>query len=132
MQFPIATAGLLCMVAEPPAQRVDFETKAPKTAEDGRPVFSAKLLIMDGRESAPVRVTVHGDPGVAFGQPVRAHGLAINVMDRKGESMSWWTCERLEPLGPPLVSADEGEEPGSDGGPTSAPVAGRRGTKGTE
>jgi hypothetical protein len=105
------------LVSEPPAQRRDFETKALKTADDGRPLFSVRVLLMDGKDSAPLRVTVIGDPGVVAMQPVRLHGLAVNVMDRKAETISWWTAQRVEPLGPPIVSADG--EPGGVSGAAS-------------
>lgn len=113
MEFPINIGGLVVLVSEPPAQRRDFETKALKTAEDGRPLFSLRVLLMDGKDSTPLRVTVAGDPGVMAMQPVRLHGLAVNVMDRKGETMSWWTAQRVEPLGPPIVTPDG--EPGTSG-----------------
>lgn len=108
MKFPIDASGLMVLVAEPPAQRKDFESGALKTTEDGRPVFSVRVLIMDGQESAPLRVTVNGDPQVSAMQPVALVGLTINIMDKKGDSMSWWTAERVEPVGPPLLSSGDG------------------------
>lgn len=109
MEFPITTAGLTVLVAEPPAQRVDFETKVPKVSKEGLAVFSVRVLVMNGTESTPLRLTVHGDPQVAAMQPVRLHGLTVNTMERKGETISWWTAMRLEPLGPPLASAEGSE-----------------------
>jgi hypothetical protein len=116
------------LVAEPPVQRRDFDTKAPKTTEDGRPVFQLRVLVMDGSESAPMRVTVHGDPGVTAMQPVRLIGLSINMTDRRGESIMWVTAERVEVAGPPLVSTGDGGPPdgaGASGSPAGAAGAGR-------
>jgi hypothetical protein len=111
VKFPIETSGMTVLVAEPPAQRRDFDTKAPKTTEDGRPVFQLRVLMMDGAESAPMRVTVHGDPQVSAMQPVRLLGLSINITARNGESIMWVTAERVEAAGPPLASLTDGSPP---------------------
>lgn len=97
MEFKINTAGLVCVVADKPEPRLDFETKAPKMSPEGVPLYSVRLLVMDGEGSAPVKVGVVGDPGVHQGAFVRPVGLAINLIDRRGDTVTWWTVERLEP-----------------------------------
>ena len=130
MKFPIDTNNMMVLVAEPPAQRRDFDTKAPKVTDDGKPVFQLRVLMMDGAESTPMRVTVHGDPGVMAMQPVKLHGLAINVMDRKGDTMMWATAERVEAVGPPLAPAEgNGSANASANGSADAPGSGRTARK---
>lgn len=101
MQLKIDMTGMSFMVAAAPNARVTFDTKVPKVTEDGRPLFTVSVLMMDGRESVPNRVSVAGDPGLFQGQFVKPVGLVLNAMERKGEGIQWWTAERLEPCAPP-------------------------------
>jgi hypothetical protein len=110
VQFTVSTQGLTWLVSDAPVQRLDYETKALKTTEDGQPVYGVMLLAMDGKDSAPIRVRMEGDPGVSQGQMVKPVGLALNQIARAGEVMSWWTAERLEPVGPPPPAVREGQE----------------------
>jgi hypothetical protein len=105
VQLRINLDGMAFLVAATPNARTDYETKAPKMAEDGRPMFSVTLLVMDGKDSAPVRVSVAGDPGLFQGQFVTPVNLVLNAMERKGEPIQWWTAERLEAAAPPQFGA---------------------------
>lgn len=96
MDFKINTDGMLWLVADPPQPRLDFETKARKLTEDGQEMWQVRLLGMDGAGSAPLRIGIVGDPGLTQGQFVKPHGLTLHVIDRKGDSVMWWTAERLE------------------------------------
>ncbi|MBW8486706.1 hypothetical protein [Actinomadura parmotrematis] len=113
MQFQIVTDGVTWLVAETPEARRDFESGDPKVdKETGAPLFQVRLLAMGPDGSAPLRVSVVGDPGLTQATFVRPVGLVLNAMERRGESITWWTVERLEPLGGP-----EGQ-PGPAGGST--------------
>ncbi|RSN41038.1 hypothetical protein [Actinomadura sp. WAC 06369] len=124
MEFKIDTAGRSFIVADQPEQRVDFETKAPRTNTEGVPLFSVRLLVMDGTGSAPIKVGLVGDPGIGQGLAVRPVGLALNVIERRGDVVTWWTAERLEP-GP---LAGGGAADGAGGGSGS----GRSGRSGKD
>lgn len=100
MRFPIESSRLGFVVADAPEQARDFKTKQPKTTSDGLPVFVVSLLAMDGKDSAPVRVRVNGDPGVGQGQTVRVAGLVLNRSSGSSD-MTWWTAETIEPLTSP-------------------------------
>jgi hypothetical protein len=78
LRFPIDASRLAFVVADAPEQARDFKTKQPKNTPEGLPVFVVSLLAMDGKDSAPVRVRIAGDPGLFQGQPVRAVGLVLN------------------------------------------------------
>ncbi|WP_301174842.1 hypothetical protein [Actinomadura geliboluensis] len=119
MQFEIGMERLAFLVADLPEQRRDFESKELRTDEEGRPLFQARLLVMDGQQSAPIRVGLVGDPGVGQGAWVRPVGLALNVVDRKGDSVTWWTAERLDPAAAPGVP-DSGGSRGAGGGKAAA------------
>ncbi|XVQ08468.1 hypothetical protein ACQP1W_38820 [Spirillospora sp. CA-255316] len=109
MEFRVAMDGMRWLVADTPEQRKDYESGQLRTAEDGSPLFQVRLLAMDGTGSVPIRVGLVGDPGLAQGTFVRPVGLILNSIDRRGDTVTWWTAERLEP-----------EEPGAPGG--AAPV----------
>lgn len=101
------------MVADAPAQARDFKTKQPKTTPEGLPVFVVSLLAMDGKDSAPVRVRIAGDPNLGQGQPVRVAGLTLNRSSGASD-MTWWTAEGIEALAPPPgITPDPG--PGRSG-----------------
>src|SRR4051812_38096669 len=100
MQIPISTEGMAFIVADAPRQRQSFETKELVFTEEGKPVFSVTVLMMDGTDSVPVRVRVDGDPGVMQGQQVRPVGLGLHMINRKGDAVQWWVAEAMEPIGP--------------------------------
>ena len=100
MQFPIDAARLAFVVADAPQQARDFKTKQPKTTPEGLPVFVVSLLAMDGKDSAPVRVRMAGDPGLVQGQPVRVINLVLNKASGTSD-MTWWTAESIEAFAPP-------------------------------
>lgn len=96
MQFQIGMESLRFLVADMPAQRKDFESGALRTDDEGRPLFQVRLLAMDGEQSAPIKVGVVGDPGLAQGAFVVPVGLRLNIIDRRGDSVTWWTADRLD------------------------------------
>lgn len=115
MRFPIDASRLTFVVADAPEQARDFKTKQPKNTPEGLPVFVVSLLAMDGKDSAPVRVRIAGDPGLFQGQPVRAVDLVLNKASGTSD-MSWWTAERIEALAPPPGTAPERPGKSSGGG----------------
>ncbi|WP_157995811.1 hypothetical protein [Thermomonospora amylolytica] len=122
MEFSVQTEGRMFLVADQPVQRADFESGKPKTNAEGVPLYQTRLLVMDGEGSAPIKVGIVGDPGVSQGQFVRPVGLALNVVERRGDSVMWWTVERLEAVSAP------GLVPGSGASATTTPDAHASGT----
>jgi hypothetical protein len=115
LRFPIDASRLGFVVADAPQQARDFKTKMPKTTPEGLPVFTVSLLAMDGKDSAPVRVRIEGDPGLGQGQPVRPVGLVLNKSSGASD-MSWWTAEAIEALAPPPGPGPERPAGKSSGG----------------
>jgi hypothetical protein len=101
MKWPIEPATVMFMVARPPEVARDWETKQPRTDEDGRTLFTVVLVAMgpDSTEIVPVRVA--GEPkGLDRGVSVRVHGLVASTWsmgDRNGVS---FRADRLEPMPP--------------------------------
>lgn len=124
MQFKIPTDVLRFLVADRPEQRKDFESGALRTDSEGRPLFQVRLLAMDGEQSAPIKVGVVGDPEAPQGTFVVPVGLTLNVVDRRGDSVTWWTADHLDAMSAPGGPAD-----GAAGGaPGGAPGAAGRGS----
>src|SRR5687768_1351404 len=115
LKFFIDTTRLTFVVAAEPQQARDFKTKQPKTTPEGAPVFVVSLLAMDGKDSAPVRVRIDGDPGVMQGQPVQLLGLVLNKASGSSD-MTWWTADGMQPLAPPAQSE---QRPASGGKATA-------------
>jgi hypothetical protein len=115
LRFPIDASRLAFVVADAPEQARDFKTKQPKNTPEGLPVFVVSLLAMDGKDSAPVRVRIAGDPGLFQGQPARPVDLVLNKASGTSD-MTWWTAERIEALAPPPGSAPERPGKSSGGG----------------
>lgn len=113
MRFPIDTTRLGFVVADAPEQARDFKTKQPKTTPEGLPVFVVSLLAMDGKDSAPVRVRIAGDPRLMQGQPVQVVGLVLNKASGTSD-MSWWTAEGIEAAAPPPAPASGRGKSGGD------------------
>ncbi|TDC72852.1 hypothetical protein [Actinomadura sp. 7K507] len=124
MQFKIEMTGLRCLVADAPEQRRDFESKDLRTDAEGRPLFQVRLLVMDGEQSAPIKVGVVGDPGLSQGAFVVPVGLALNAIDRRGDTVMWWTAERLESAPMPGGTGPGASGPGASGG-ASGKAAGK-------
>ncbi|WP_067490985.1 hypothetical protein [Actinomadura hibisca] len=124
MEFKIDAGALRWLVAEPPEQRRDFDTGQPKTdRETGAPLYQVRLLAMGETGAAPIRVGVIGDPGQHVAQTafVRPVGLTLNVMEKRGDSIMWWTVERLDP---------DPDMPGVIPAPAVAPAQGEAGKGG--
>ncbi|WP_433338189.1 hypothetical protein [Spirillospora sp. CA-294931] len=100
MELRVDMIGLRFLVAEQPKQRKDFDSGNLRTSEDGRPLMQVQLLVMDGERAAPIKVGVVGDPGLGQGVFVHPVNLVLNVMDRKGDTIMWWTADGL-----PVASA---------------------------
>ena len=115
------------LVADQPVQRADFESGKPKTNAEGVPLYQTRLLVMDGEGSAPIKVGIVGDPGVSQGQFVRPVGLALNVVERRGDAVMWWTVERLEVA--PVPGLVPGSGAGAPGGSPSGTSGGAKGAK---
>ncbi|MGI5207735.1 hypothetical protein ACQEU6_39950 [Spirillospora sp. CA-108201] len=124
MQFQIVMESLRFLVADMPEQRKVFESGELRTDDQGRPLFQVRLLAMDGEQSAPIKVGLVGDPGLTQGTFVIPAGLTLNVVDRKGDSVTWWTAERLEAVPMPGGPGGPG---GSDGGGRAVRGSGKGG-----
>ncbi|ROO88741.1 hypothetical protein EDD29_6420 [Actinocorallia herbida] len=115
MKIPLDLNEAKFLVLGAPRERVDFETKMP-VVKDGVQVMSVELALLDGAEWLPVRVSVAGDPGVVQGQIVKPVAPALNMTSRRGEVMTWWTCDGFEADGDAAAAPAPAPARGKAGG----------------
>ncbi|MDA8071186.1 MAG: hypothetical protein M0Z82_06165 [Actinomycetota bacterium] len=100
MRLPIDTQHLSFIVASAPEPVLDFESKAPRTDTDGRPLFAVSVVALGSEGADILTVKVAGEPrGITQGLPVRVAGLlgtTWQMGDRHGVS---FRAEVIEPLG---------------------------------
>ena len=87
MRLPIDTAGMTFMCATAPEAVLDYETKQPKTDENGELLYSLQVVALAEGGAEVVSVKVPGEPRVEPGQPLELGGLVATpwtMGDRNG------------------------------------------------
>jgi hypothetical protein len=109
MRLPIDTTELSFICAGTPEAVVDFESRRPKTDENGQALFQVPLVAMSDGVAEVIAVKVGGQPaGLVQGGPVRITGLtalAWQMGDRSGVA---YRAARLEPATPAAAPRTEG------------------------
>jgi hypothetical protein len=90
MRLPVDTAAVHFVAAGPPEAAVDFDTKAPKTDDNGQPIYNVHLFGVGAGSRDLLTVKVVGEPkGVGEFTPVRVRDLVATTWamgDRSGVS----------------------------------------------
>ena len=72
MRLPIDTSGMSFVVAGAVEPVRDFESKQPRTDENGSPLFSVPLMVLGDNQPEIISVKLAGEaPAVAPGQPAK-------------------------------------------------------------
>ena len=111
MRLPVDTSPLTCFAVSEPEAVVDFETKRPRTDEDGRPLFAVQVVVRYGDQSEIWPVKVVGEPAAEIepGVPVALDGL-VAVPWAMGER--WGMAYRAQAIRPlPVRPGRGGERP---------------------
>ena len=99
MKLPLATSGMTFLAVAPPERVKDFETKQPRTDENGAPLFTTLVVALFGGEAEIIPVKVAGDPGpFDQGSALKVSGLTAqpwSMGDRSGIS---YRAEKIELL----------------------------------
>ena len=76
MRLPIDTSGMSFVVAGAVEPVRDFESKQPRTDENGSPLFAVPLMVLGDNQPEIISVKLAGEaPAVAPGQPAKVTGL---------------------------------------------------------
>jgi hypothetical protein len=101
VKLPIDTSTITFMMGNPPEPVKDFDTKAPKLAENGEVLFSYPLVAFGEGGAEPLTVKIPGTPppGLKQATPVKVTGLVATTwtMD-KGRSGVSFKATSIEAL----------------------------------
>lgn len=90
MRLPIDTSGMTFVVAGAAEPVRDFESKQPKTDENGAPLFAVALMVLGDNQPEIISVKLVGQPPtVSPGQPAKVSDLVAtpwSMGDRSGVS----------------------------------------------
>ena len=99
MRLPVDTSAVNFVTAGPPEPAVEFDTKAPKTDEEGRPLFNVHLFALGGGSRDVITVKVAGEPkGLGEFTPVRLTGLVATTWSMDGRAGVSFKAARVEPV----------------------------------
>jgi hypothetical protein len=85
MKLPVDTSAIAFLCALEPQPVLAFDTKQPRTDENGQPLYVVQLIALGEGEAEILAVKVPGQPsGLRQGHPVKVHGLvAPAVVDER-------------------------------------------------
>jgi hypothetical protein len=99
MRLPVDTSAVNFVTAGPPEPAVDFDTKAPKTDDEGRPLFNVHLFALGGGSRDVITVKVAGEPkGLGEFTPVRITGLVATTWTMDNRAGVSFKASRVEPV----------------------------------
>jgi hypothetical protein len=110
MRLPIDTTALAFICAGAAQAAVDYDTRRPKTDDNGIPLFQVALVAMGDGTADVINCKIPGEPtGLAAGGPVRLVELVAipwTMGDRSGVA---YRATRIEPLtAPPGTTGSSG------------------------
>jgi len=90
VRLPIDTQHLTFIAASAPEPVLDFDSKAPRSDPDGKPLFAVGVVALGSEGAEVLTLKVTGQPrGITQGLPVKVSGLVATTWqmgDRHGVS----------------------------------------------
>lgn len=103
MRLPIDTSGMGFIAAGAPEPVVDFDTRRPKTDENGVQLFQVAVMAMTDGTAQVISVKTPGEPkGITAGAQIRLDGLVgvpWAIGDRSGVAFRAAKVETIRPEG---------------------------------
>ena len=97
MKLPIDTTNVAFACAGEPTLDVNFETKAPRSDAEGRPLYRVALLAIANGAGEVITVKVGGEPkGLSVLGPVKVIGLEANAWSMGERSGVSFRATRIE------------------------------------
>jgi hypothetical protein len=112
MRLPIDTNSLAFICAGDAQPVVDYDTRRPKTDDNGVPLYQVALVAMTDGTAEVLNVKVPGQPtGLAAGAPVRLVEMVAIPWAMGERSGVAYRAARIEPANP--IAAGSGREKGA-------------------
>ncbi len=106
-KLPIDTAVMGFIAAGGPEPVVDFESRRPKTDENGVPLYAVTVMAMAAGEADVIAIKVPGEPrGIAAGVQLRVTGLVGVPWAMEDRSGIAFRATSIEAAAGSLKSAD--------------------------
>ncbi|HET6909102.1 MAG TPA: hypothetical protein VFH54_07175 [Mycobacteriales bacterium] len=100
MRLPIDTSAMTFVVAGAAEPVRDFESKQPKTDENGVPLFAVALMVLGETQPEIISVKIAGEaPAVSPGQAAKVTGLAATPWAMGERSGISFRALKVEPVG---------------------------------
>jgi hypothetical protein len=100
-KLPVDVSTLSFFCAGEPAEVIDFESRRPKTDENGVPLYQVALLAVADGVADVMAVKVPGAPkGLVTGAPVRVVGLSANPWENGDRHGIAFRANTVEPTRP--------------------------------
>ena len=101
MKLPVDTSSIAFLCALEPQPVLDFETRRPRTDENGEPLYVVQLIALAEGAAEILAVKVPGMPsGIRQGHPVKVHGLVAQPWTMADRSGVAFRAARIEPAVP--------------------------------
>ena len=99
MRFPVDTSAVKFVAGGAPEPALDYDTKAPKLDESGKPIFNVYLFAVGAGGRDQLTVKVVGEPkGIGEFTPVRVHELVATTWSMENRSGVSFRASAIEPL----------------------------------
>jgi hypothetical protein len=102
LKLPVDTTSIAFLCALEPQPVLAFDTKQPRTDENGEPLYVVQLIALAEGEAEILAVKVPGQPSQAIrqGHPVKVHGLVAQPWTMNDRSGVAFRAARIEPAVP--------------------------------
>jgi hypothetical protein len=102
VKLPVDTSAIAFLCAMPPEPVVDFETKQPRSDDNGEPLYVVQLVALAENSAEILAVKVAGMPasGIRQGHPVKVVGLVAQPWTMGDRSGVAFRAARVEPATP--------------------------------
>jgi hypothetical protein len=109
MKLPIDTSAISFLCALPPERVVDFDTKVPRTDENGEPLWLVHVVALSEGDAQilPVKVAGQLGAGVKQGAPLKVVALVASPWTMGERSGVSFKASRIEPVAAPARGSSQ-------------------------
>jgi hypothetical protein len=99
MPLPVDTTKLTILCGGEPSAMVERDTGAPRTNQEGQPLFRAEVIVMGCGRPSVLGVRTPKEPkGLALGAPIHLTGFTISTFTAKdGGTGVFYDADAIDP-----------------------------------